>query len=159
MFKGIITTVAVFFITSASFGGESWHKKEFEVKEKPNVISRWLKENTREVVRSTGGEIISKDGDNIRLRQDTQKGIMEFTIRESSSDSGDTYNYSSKLIKVHSGLIEDQKTVIKVESYRGGSKITIELSASVSNTKPIAIKPELTKSVKGFQQMVERQFR
>jgi len=159
MLKGIITVVAVFFVTSTSFGGESWHAKEFEVREKPSVVSTWLKAHPKEVARSTGGEIISKDGDNIRLRQDTQKGMMEFTVRESSSDSGDTYNYSSKLIEVHSGLIEDKKTVIKVEPYRGGSKITIELSASVRNTKPITIKPELTKSAKGFQHMLERNFR
>lgn len=161
MIKTISAVLVSFFILVAAplFGGESWHEKEFEVRQSPKVISDWLKDHPKEVARSTGSELISKEGNKVRVRQDTPKGMMEFTLQETIKDNGKVYDYKSKLIQVHEGLIEDQETIVKLSpSRRGGTIVTITLSASVRETKPIAIKTGLNKSARGFQEMVERKF-
>lgn len=156
-----IAAILMFVIVSFTplFGGESWHEKEFEVKASPKVISDWLKKNPKEIASYMGGELISKNGDKVRIRQDTPKGIMEFTLEETLKENGDTYDYMSKLVEVHEGLIEDQMTVVKLTPKGSGSIVTIRLSATVRDVKPAQIRSGLAKSIRGFQEMVERKVR
>jgi len=161
MIKKIAAVLMSFFILTAAplFGGESWHETEFEVRSSPKEVSDWLKDHPKEVARSTRSELVSKDGDKIRVRQDTPKGLMEFTLQETAKDNGKTYDYKSKLIKVHEGLIEDQVTTVKLSPSRfGGTIVVMKISARVRDTKPIAIKTQIAKSARGFQEMVQRKF-
>jgi hypothetical protein len=153
------TIFALFFMFPAiTLCGESFVEKEFEVKSEPSVVSKWLKEHPQEVAEATGSELISKKGDKVRVKKDTPKGMIDFTSRETSSDNGKIYKYKSQLIQVHEGPIEDQTTVVTLEKVRGGTKITIKMTARVSDTGAPAIRTGLVKSVRGFIDMVESKF-
>jgi hypothetical protein len=162
MLKGMLAIVAVFFLSASVYGdiyGETRHAKEFEVRSDSSSISKWMKSHAKEVAKSTGSELVSTDGDKIRLRQDTPVGILEFTCKETNSDNGSVYYYKSVLVEVHKGLIVSQTTEIKLEPSKRGTLVTIKMSASVRETTPFEIKASLTKSVRGFQQLIERNFR
>jgi len=154
----IAAVVAVFGLSASLFAGESHHTKEFTVRAKPDVVAKWLKDNPKEVARSTGSEIVSQDGEKVRLRQDTPRGLMEFTVRETVEENGQKVNYNSALVEVHEGLIEDQTTKVTIEPDGNGTAITIELFAKVKNVKPVAVRTGLSKSARGFQELVERKF-
>lgn len=146
------------FSNSLLFGGEAWSVKKFNVKSNPSAVSEWLKGHSKEVMAATGNETVSRDGNDVRLRQDTPKGVMEFTVREEFTDDRNTHNYTSNLIKVHQGLIEDQKTTVKISTVDGSTVVEMKLFAKVKDTAPIAIKTKLHKSTKGFQELLERKF-
>ena len=158
MFKGLMTVIICISSSSLLFGGEAWNVKKFNIKSNPSTISQWLKEHPKEVARATGNEIVSKDGDNIRLMQDTPKGIIEFTVHEEFTNDKTVYNYNSNLIKVHQGPIEDQKTVVKISVVDGSTMVEIKLFAKVEDTASVSIKTKLHKSTKGFQELLERKF-
>ena len=156
----MLAVITIFALSSSSvFGGESWHEKEFEIKANPSVVSAWLKNNSKAVVIATGGEVVSQQDNKLRLIQDTPKGIMDYTVEETIVVEKDEYTYDSKLIEVHKGLIEQQNTTITVVPSKVGSKVKIKLSASVADTKPSVIRGNLNRSIKGFQDMLERKFR
>lgn len=156
MIRFITAVLVALGLSCMAYGGESTVAKEFVVKSKPGFVSQWLKAHPKEVAKSTGCQIISQNGDKIRVRQETSKGLMEFTLQEKYDD--ETLLYESKLVQVHRGLIEDQKTTVTIEEHEDGALVRIELWASVRDTKGVAIKPTLAKSVKGFQEMVESRF-
>lgn len=153
------TIAALILICGSAFGGEAQLTKEFVVRAKAEVVSTWLKEHPEDVAKATGGEIVSRAGNKVRVKQFTQKGIMDFTVNETNTVKGKVFSYSSNLIQVHNGLIEDQETKISVEEIAGGSKVTIYLYAEVKATTPVAIRTNLIKSARGFEEMVERKFR
>jgi len=158
MLKGLMAITIFIFSGSLLFGGEAWCVKKFNIKSEPSTISQWLKEHSAEVAKATGNEIVSKDGDNIRLMQDTPKGIIEFTVHEKFTDDKTTYSYNSDLTKVHQGPIEDQKTIVKINVVDGRTVVEIKLFAKVEDTASVSIKTKLHKSTKGFQELLERKF-
>lgn len=157
MFKKII--VAFFMLSSFIFAGDASSQKEFVVHGKMEMISKWLKDHPKEIASATGSEFVSRKGDKIRVKQDTPDGLYEFTSVETYKESETVHEYKSKLVETHSGALTDQETIIKLETVKGGTKVTIEVSASVLDRRGIAIKPRLHKSVKGFQDLLERKFK
>lgn len=146
-------------ICSPVWAGESFVQKEFYVPENPKTVSDWLKQHPKDIAESTGCEWISKNGDKVRLKQDTDRGLMDFTVKETYTEKGSVYGYNSKLVEVHRGTLEDQATSFRLEPHRSGTLITVKMSAAVSNANAPAIRIGLNKSARGFQRLVEERFR
>ena len=152
--------IAAFLMMSCCvFAGESTQEREFVVKGKMEVVSKWLKDHPKEVASATGSEFISRNGNKIRVKQDTPDGLFDFTSVETYKESATVHEYNSKLSQVHTGTLDDQTTSIKLESVGNGTRVTITLFASLPDRKGIVIKPRLHRSVKGFQELLERKFR
>ena len=155
--KSILAAIVCLF-TSSVFAGEAYTIKEFNVNADAQDISKWLQEHPKQVAESTGCEIISRRGDETRLRQNSQEiGVIEFTSKETLSKNG--LVYKSKLVKVHNGPIQAQETIIQSESHRGGTRVTIKISAEVDGLRGPAIKIGCNRSARGLQELIQEIFR
>ena len=134
MFRKSILAAIICLFAPSVFAGEAYTIKEFNVKADPQAISKWLQDHPKQVAESTGCEIVSRRGDETRLRQDSKEvGVIEFTSKETLSKDG--LVYKSKLVKVHNGPIVAQETIIKSEPHRNGTRVTIKISAEVEGLK------------------------
>lgn len=144
------------FVGSNIFAGESYVKKEFNLKANAQSVSQWMKDNPNAVAESTGCTIVSRKNEIVRLSQDTPKGFMDFTSKESFTETKSSYNYDLKLEKVHEGTLVNQSTSVKIDRITDNScKVSIYMMASVSNAGNAAIRSDLARSVRGLQDLLE----
>lgn len=155
MIKKIIATTVFMLSSTVLLAGESTSNREFVVKNSPDVIMQWMKDHPKEVAKSTGCDIISTNKDEMRLSQSTPVGVMDFTVKEKFTEN----SYSSKLVKVHRGSIQDQTILIEFIEKNNETKVTIKLYAKVDDVFSILVKSNLNKSTKGFQDLLQKEFR
>ena len=159
MLRKVAVFLFVMFSYSCLSAGEATYEKEFIVKEKVEVVSKWLKDHPKEIANATGSEFVSRKGDKIRVKQATPDGLFDFTSTETFKESPTVHEYKSKLSQVHTGSLDDQETEIRLEASGNGTKVSIRFFVSLPDRRGPVIKPRLHKSGKGLQDMIERKFK
>ena len=159
MLRNLAVFLFVMFSYSCVLAGEATYEKEFVVKSKMEVVSKWLKDHPKEIAAATDSQFISRVGDKIRIKQDTPDGLFDFTSVETFKESPTVHEYKSKLVQVHTGTLDGQETEIRLESVGHGTKVFVRFYASLPDRKGVVIRPRLRKSGIGLQNMIERKFR
>ena len=156
MFKALSFFLVAFMLTSSSLGAEATVKKTFTLPEKTTVVAEWLKNHPDRIATSTNSEVISRQGNLVRLKKYTVKGVLEFTLQESIEVIDDVFIYHTKLVEVHAGDITDQQMTFKLVPKDKETQVEVEISAAINDPllRNVDVKLGLLFSVKGFYTMM-----
>lgn len=152
--------VLLLLVSSVVSAGEAEVHKSFVVATSPKNLATWVQQNADAVAESTGCQLVSREGDKVRLRKRTPKGTFEFTLREVLKVGDTGGGYSTTLVEVHQGPLQEQTTIAKVEDSNGKAKVTIYMKAKVGGrVMDVDVRLGLNKSLRGFQDLLENNFR
>lgn len=159
MIKKMMFVFTMLIGTSAS-GADSQVTKDFHLKATPDIVSRWIRTNPDTILKSTHLDVLSRKADDVKVRRVTRKGVYEFKLRESIEENRGKTIFSTKLIETYQGGLQDQVSRIYLEPSEVGTKVTVYMSAVVSERRvgKLEIKLNLNRASEGLERCLKGKF-
>jgi len=141
-------------------GAEGSFSKTFYVSADVSEIIKWVMENQDAVVKSTHCEVVSRDGDLVRVKRETVKGTFEFTLKEMISVGKGQAVYATKLVESHKGGLVDEQMRVTLTRDRDRTQFKLYAKAKVDrrNIRRFDIIAGLAASAKGFENLMIKRF-
>ena len=162
MFRTLLLTIVFLFVPSmlSAADAEASFNSTFYVSGNLRGVVDWLAANESAVVESTRCEILSRDGDLIRVRKETVKGTFDFTLRERISLGNGEAIYSTKLVESHKGGLVDEQLQVKMTQEGSKVKVVLKSTAKVNQRgiRFIDVSASLSASGRGFEKLLTSKF-